>query len=128
MNFPALGASILLFVGLESCTADQKELNRNSSPNQKLVAVLMESMTGGVTGSVHQDIYINDQGVPLNLDKSVFSAVGCDRLSFDWLNDYTLQIQYERTCSIGQFTNRWFRPSDLAAGRPIPIEIVLIRK
>jgi hypothetical protein len=128
MNFPALGASILLFVGLESCTADQKELNRNSSPNQKLVAVLMESMTGGVTGSVHQDIYINDQGVPLNLDKSVFSAVGCDRLSFDWLNDYTLEIQYERTCSIGQFTNRWFRPSDLAAGRPIPIEIVLIRK
>jgi hypothetical protein len=128
MNFPALGASILLLVGLESCTADQKELNRNSSPNQKLVAVLMESMTGGVTGSVHQDIYINDQGVPLNLDKSVFSAVGCDRLSFDWLNDYTLQIQYERTCSIGQFTNRWFRPSDLAAGRPVPIEIVLIRK
>ena len=128
MNFPALGASILLLVGLESCAADQKELNRNSSPNQKLVAVLMESMTGGVTGSVHQDIYINDQGVPLNLDKSVFSAVGCDRLSFDWLNDYTLQIQYERTCSIGQFTNRWFRPSDLAAGRPVPIEIVLIRK
>jgi hypothetical protein len=128
MNFPALGASILLLVGLESCTAEQKELNRNSSPNQKLVAVLMESMTGGVTGSVHQDIYINDQGVPLNLDKSVFSAVGCDRLSFDWLNDYTLQIQYERTCSIGQFTNRWFRPSDLAAGRPVPIEIVLIRK
>jgi hypothetical protein len=127
MKLPALGASILLLVGLESCTADQKELNRSSSPNQKLVAVLMESMTGGVAGSVHEDIYINDQGIPLNLDKPVFSAVGCDRLSFDWLNEYTLQIQYERSCAIGQFTNRWFRPSDLAAGRPVPVEIVLIR-
>jgi hypothetical protein len=128
MRLPLLGAWIFLLVGLESCSAGQKELGRHSSPNQKLVAILMEAMTGGVAGSVHEDIYLNDQGVPLNLDKPVFSAVGCERLSFDWLNDYTLQIQYERTCAIGQFTNRWFRPSDLAAGRPVPVEIILIRK
>jgi hypothetical protein len=122
----ALGASILL-LGLASCSAERKELNRHSSPNQKLVAVLMESMTGGAAGSIYEDIYISDQGVPLNRDKPVFSAVGCDRLSFDWQNDYTLQIHYERTCAITQFTNRWFRPSDLAVGRPVPIEIILIR-
>jgi hypothetical protein len=125
----ALGASILLLVGLASCSAERKEISRQSSPDQKLVAVLMESVTGGgADGSVHEDIYLNDQGVALNLDKAVFSAVGCDRLSFDWVNDYTLQIHYERTCAIGQFTNRWFRPSDLAAGRPNPVEIILIRK
>ena len=77
--------------------------------------------------SVHEDIYVNDQGVPLNLDKPVFSAVGCDHVAFEWVNDYTLQIHYETTCVISQFTNRWSRPSDLAVGRPNPIELILIR-
>jgi hypothetical protein len=122
-----LAASALLLAGLAGCSAERKELNRRSSPNQKLSAVLMESMTGGASGSVHEDIYISDQGVPLNLDKAVFSAVGCDGLSFDWQNDYTLQIHYESTCAIGQFTNRWYRPADIAVGRPVPVEIVLIR-
>jgi hypothetical protein len=123
----AVATSILLLLGLESCSGEQKEFSRHSSPNQKLVAVLMESITGGTGGSVHEDIYLNDQGLPLSLDKPVFSGVGCDRLSFDWANDYTLQIHYETTCVIGQFTNRWFRPSDVAVGRPVPVEIILIR-
>jgi hypothetical protein len=126
-TLPTLGASILLLAGLSGCSADQKELSRQISPNQKLVAVLMESILNGAGGSVHEDIYVNDQGVPLNLDKPVFSGIGCDHLSFEWLNDYTLQIHYETTCAIGQFTNRWFRPSDLAVGRPVPVEIILIR-
>jgi hypothetical protein len=121
----ALGASTLVFVGLAACSPEQKELRRQVSPNQKLVAVLMESLTGG---AVHEDIYVNDQGIPLSLDKPVFSAVGCDHLSFDWANDYTLQIHYETTCVINQFTNRWSRPSDVAVGRPNPIEIVLVRR
>jgi hypothetical protein len=82
-----------------------------------LVAVLMESVTGDAAGAVHEDVYLNDQGLPLSLDKPVFSAAGCDHLSFNWVNDYTLQIHYEMLCVISQFTNRWFRPSDLAAGR-----------
>ncbi len=88
----------------------------------------MESILKDAGGSVREDIYVNDQGVPLNLDKPVFSAVGCDRASFDWANDYTLQIHYETTCVISQFTNRWDRPSNVAVGRPNPIEIILIRK
>ena len=122
----ALGAMLLL-AGLGGCSSEQNELRRQTSPNQKLVAVLMESILKDAAGSVHQDIYVNDQGVPLNLDKPIFSAVACDRVSFDWANDYTLQIHYETTCVISQFTNRWSRPSDVAAGRPNPIEIVLIR-
>jgi hypothetical protein len=122
----ALGAMLLL-VGLAGCSAEQKELRRQVSPNQKLVAVLMESILKDAAGSVREDIYVNDQGMPLNLDKPVFSAVGCDRVSFEWANDYTLQIHYETTCVINQFTNRWSRPSDVAVGRPNPIEIVLIR-
>jgi hypothetical protein len=126
-NCRALRVSILLLVALAGCSAEQKELRRQTSPNQKLAAVLMESILKDAAGSVREEIYVNDQGVPLNLDKPVFSAVGCDRVSFDWANDYTLQIHYETTCVINQFRNRWSRPSDVAAGRPNPIEIVLIR-
>ena len=124
----ALGASVLLFVGLAGCSPEQKEMRRQLSPNQKLVAVLMESMVKDASGSIQEDIYVNDQGLPLNLDKPVFSAVGCDHVSFEWVNDYTLQIHYETVCVINQFTNRWSRPSDVAVGRPNPIEVVLIRK
>jgi hypothetical protein len=85
-------------------------------------------VTAGASGAVHEDVYLNDQGLPLSLDKPVFSAAGCDHLSFNWVNDYTLQIHYEMLCVISQFTNRWFRPSDLAAGRPNPIEIILVRR
>lgn len=120
----ALVTSILVFVLLESCSTDQKEVGRQISPNRKLVAVLTESMAGE---AVREDIYLNDQGVPRNLDRPVFSGVGCDHLSFNWANDYTLQIHYETTCAINQFTNRWFRPSDLAVGRPVPVEIILVR-
>jgi hypothetical protein len=123
----ALGASILLFVGLAGCSAEQKELSRQVSPNQKLVAVLMESIVKDTAGSVLKDIYVNDQGVPLSLDKPVFNASSCDRVSYDWVNDYTLQIHYETTCVINQFSNRWYRPSDVAVGRSNPIEIILIR-
>jgi hypothetical protein len=123
----ALGTSLLLLTVVGGCSAEQRELRREISPNQKLVAVLMESITGGAGGAVHENIYLNDQGLPLNLDKPVFSAVGCDRVSFEWVNDYTLQIHYESVCVINHFTNRWSRPSDVAVGRPNPIEIVLVR-
>jgi hypothetical protein len=117
-------ASMLIVAYLGGCSAEQKETSRQNSPDQKLVAVLMESLSGG---AVREDIYVNDQGIPLNLDKPVFSAVGCDHVSFEWVNDYTLQIHYETTCAIKQFTNRWDRPSDVAVGRVNPIEIILIR-
>jgi hypothetical protein len=118
---------MLLLAGLGGCSSEQKELRRQVSPNQKLVAVLMESLMKDAAGSVQENIYVNDQGLPLNLDKPVFSAVGCDHVSFEWVNDYTLQIHYETVCVINQFTNRWSRPSDVAVGRPNPIEIVLVR-
>jgi hypothetical protein len=126
-NHSALGASTLLLVALGGCSTEQRELSRKLSPDQKLVAVLMESLSESAAGSLHQDIHLNDQGAPLNLDKPVFSAVGCDHVSFNWVNDYTLEIHYETTCAIAHFTNRWDRTSNIAAGRPNPVEIILMR-
>jgi hypothetical protein len=121
-----LGA-ILLLAALGGCSGEQREVGRQVSPDQKLVAVLMETQLKDAAGSIRHDIYLNDQGIPLKLDKPVFSGVGCDHVSFKWANDYTLEIQYETTCAISHFSNRWDRPSNIAAGRPNPIEIVLIR-
>jgi hypothetical protein len=122
-----LGVSMWLLVAFTGCSPEQKELRRQISPNQRLVAVLMESLLKDAAGSAQENIYVNDQGLPLNPDKPVFSAVACERVSFEWANEYTLQIHYETTCVINQFTNRWSRPSDVAVGRPNPIEITLIR-
>jgi len=119
--------SMFLLALLTGCSVDQRELKRQSSPNNKLIAVLMESAGRNASDPLRQNLYLNDAGMPLSLDKPVFSAAGCDRLSFEWVNDYTVRIHYETTCAISHFTNRWFRPSDLAVGKPVPIEIVLIR-
>jgi len=92
-----------------------------------LAAFLVESMAGR-DGSIHQDIYIHDEALPPGLKDSVFGGTGFDHLSYRWASDYTLEIHYDTTCTILKFTNRWSRPSDVAAGRPNPIEIVLIPK
>lgn len=124
--FCSIGIAILLLSGLQSCASEQRTLSRQDSPNQKLAAFLIESLAGS-EGTVHQDVYIHEQALPPDLGKPVFSGTGCDHLSIVWLNDYTLQIHYETTCAIDHFTNRWFRPSDLAVGRPNPVEVILIR-
>ena len=119
-----------LLVGLAGCSPDQTrtELGRQISPNQRLVAVLTETLTGGTPGSVVEDLYLGDQGTPFNLENPVFTASGCSSgLSIAWRNDYTVEIHYPSTCAISAFTNRWYRPSDLQVGRPNPIEIILVR-
>ncbi len=118
-----------LLAGLAGCSADQarSELERQISPNQKLVAVLTETLVGGTPGGVYEDLYLGDQGIPFTLENPVFTAAGCSGLSFSWLNDYTIEIHYPSTCAINSFTNRWYRPSDVLVGRRNPIEIILVR-
>jgi hypothetical protein len=72
----APAAGIFILAVLAGCSAERRELSRQISPNQKLVAVLMESAAGSTEGSLHEDIYLNDQGLPLNFDKPAFSATG----------------------------------------------------
>jgi hypothetical protein len=87
----------------------------------------METLPGGAAGSVHEDLYVGDQKIPLNFDNPVFSTVNCDGLKFSLANDYALEIHYPMSCAIRHFTNRWFRPADLQVARPNPIEIILVR-
>jgi hypothetical protein len=111
---------------MAACSADHRELSRHISPDQKLVAVLMESGRKDAP-EVTDELYLNDQGQPLQLDKPVLTARHCDGLSLSWLNEYTVEVRYPTPCAIDHFTNRWQRPSDVAAGHENPIEIILLR-
>lgn len=116
----------ILAATMAACSADHRELSRHISPDQKLVAVLMESGRKDAP-EVTDELYLNDQGQPLQLDKPVLTARHCDGLSLSWLNEYTVEVRYPTPCAIDHFTNRWQRPSDVAAGHENPIEIILLR-
>jgi hypothetical protein len=117
----------ILVATVAACSADHHELVRHISPDQKLVAVLMESGSKDASDLVTDELYLNDQGLPLQLDKPVLTARHCDGLSFAWLNEYTVEVRYPTPCAIDHFTNRWQRPSDVATGHENPIEIILAR-
>jgi hypothetical protein len=121
----SIGIGMLFAVA--ACSSDHHELVRHISPDQKLVAVLMESGRTDAPERVTAELFLNDQGLPLQLDKPVLTGRHCDGLSFSWLNDYTLEVRYPTPCAIEHFTNRWQRPSDVAAGHENPIEIILVR-
>jgi hypothetical protein len=123
-RLPCIG---MLVATVAACSADHRELIRHISPDQKLVAVLMESGRADASEPVTDELYLNDQGLPLQLDKPVLTARHCDGLSFSWLNEYTVEVRYPTACAIDHFTNRWQRPSDVAAGHENPIEIILAR-
>jgi hypothetical protein len=118
---------ISLTAAVSACSVEQHERERHASPDQKLSAVLMESQGSGAQAPVTDNLYINEQGGAPELNKPIFSASHCEGLSFSWLNDYTLQVRYPSPCSINQFTNRWYKPSEMARGNAVPIEIILIR-
>jgi len=125
-NRSSIGIGILAATAA-ACSADHRELVRHVSPDQKLVAVLMESGRKDASGPVTDELVLNDQGQPLQLDAPVLTARHCDGLSFSWLNEYTVEVRYPIPCAIDHFTNRWQRPSDVAAGHENPIEIILVR-
>lgn len=125
VELSSIGIGILLATAA-ACSADHRELVRHISPDQKLVAVLVESGRKDAS-EVTEELYLNDQGQPLQLDKPVLTARHCDGLSFAWLNEYTVEVRYPTPCAIDHFTNRWQRPSDVAAGHENPIEIILLR-
>jgi hypothetical protein len=119
---------VLLAAGFASaCSAEHHELGRQSSPDQKLVAILIESSARSAQGDISYDLYIDEVRASRDLDKPILSGSACEGLSFYWLNDYTLQVHYPSPCRINRFTNRWFRPSDVAVGKATPFEIILLR-
>jgi hypothetical protein len=122
----SIGIGILV-AAVAACSVDHRELVRHISPDQKLVAVLIESGRKDASAPVTDELYLNDQGLPLQLDKPVLTARLCDGLSFSWLNAYTVEVRYPTPCAIDHFTNRWQRPADVAAGHENPVEIILVR-
>ena len=120
----SFGLSALALCG---CSVDRREIARSSSPDHRLLAIQIEAMGGGAAGFVAEEIYLTEQSAPTDLKYPILNASHCDVLSLGWLDDHTLQVHYAVPCSINQFTNRWYVPSDLAQGTASPVEIILVR-
>jgi len=120
----SFGLSALTLCG---CSVDRREIARSSSPDHRLLAIHIEAMGGGAAGFVAEEIYLTEQSAPTDLKHPILNASHCDVLSLGWLDDHTLQVHYAVPCSINQFTNRWYVPSDLAHGTASPVEIILVR-
>jgi hypothetical protein len=126
------GLSVLALFGcsaarLLGCSGDRREIARSSSPDHVLLAVHIEAMGGGAAGFVSEEIYINEQSNSADRKHPILIASHCEVLSLGWLDDRTLQVHYSVPCSINQFTNRWYVPSELAQGSATPVEIILVR-
>src|SRR5277367_3874497 len=124
IKLTVIGISALV---LCACGVDRREIARSSSPNHQLIAIHIEVMGGGAAGFVAEQIFLNEQSYPTDLKHPFLNASHCERLSFSWPDDHTLQVHYRPPCSINQFTNVWYVPSDLAHGIASSVEIILVR-
>jgi hypothetical protein len=115
--------------GLSACSgpSHRQELARIGSPDGELAAILIQSSRGGKPGEVWTELCLNEQVTPPDLKRPALSTSQCEPLALVWQSARTLEVHYRAPCSIDQFVNRWYQPSDLARGKAEPVEIILIR-
>jgi hypothetical protein len=126
-----LPACLLLLVAgyLACCSMEHRELARISSPDQKLEAILVWEFGGGAAGSSEHYLYLVDTGPKESRQKPVWEGGNCNGTAISWLDGHTLQITYPSPyCTIRQFTNKWYSPSQIQNDRYDPVEIVLHRR
>jgi len=63
------------------CAGPKSPIKRQSSPDQRLVAILIESSAGSAD-ALSYDLFIDEVRASRNLDKPIFSASGCAGISF----------------------------------------------
>jgi hypothetical protein len=61
--------------------------------------------------SIHY-VYISQANAKRSSDHPVLTSTYCDPL-LTWIDNHTLQISYTSLCSIRQFENKWYSPSDV---------------
>jgi hypothetical protein len=116
-----------MLIGLCACSVDRREHASGISPNHQLTAMLIEASSGGAIGDTWYELNVNEQLYPRDLKHPILIASNCEPPSFSWLDDHTIQLHYRPPCIISQFTNTWYKPSALAHGTAVPIEIILVR-
>jgi hypothetical protein len=126
-SIPAFGFGALVLMALSACSVDRQERVSGVSPDHQLVAILIEASSGGAIGDTWYELNVNEKLYPRDLKHPVLIASHCEPPPFSWLDNHTIQVHYTLGCTISQFTNIWYKPSDLAHGTVAPIEIILVR-
>lgn len=117
----------VLALSLAACSVDRTEVDRKTSPDGHVTAVLMRETGGGAAGSSAYYVYLLEPNGSGKLKDASFVASRCAGLSLTWSGDHTLQLRYPSGCAIKQFVNLWYSPAAIANAQPADVEIVLVR-
>ncbi len=103
----------------------ETELARITSPDKKVVALLLQvDPGGGATVAFTTYVYLN-KGCEDVLRHANFEGYSCGPVSIDWKDNKTLQIVYYAGCHIRTFDNQWWARS--GGESPREVELVLKR-
>lgn len=127
IKYSILIMSIILL--LTSCSPIQEEIERVTSNNGKVDAVVLRSSGGGAAGSISYKVYLVPYGTVIkNKNKGErFLATKASNMKVYWENDQKLIISYPEDALIYNFSNfSYFRENEtfdyriLLALNPIP--------
>lgn len=121
-----LHVAMLVLLVLAGCSMQKREALRAESPNQAVVATLMEEVGGGATVSAVYDLYLSSRNGGDR--KLVFDATYCGGISLAWQGNNTLVVQYYPGCDIHTFQNTWWSKGDIQNPSLPPVEIILNRR
>jgi hypothetical protein len=112
---------------LSACGARiETEVARASSPDKKLVALLMlEDPGGGATVAFIHYVYLSEAGRD-DRKNALFEGYSCGPMRIEWTENRTLQVTYQPHCRITKFNNEWWTGSDVSTAQMV--ELVLKRE
>lgn len=117
---------VVMVLLLGGCTMDRSEISRVVSPDGQVTAVLIQESGGGAAGASGYYLYLTDSQNG-ELKRPNFMATGCAGSSLAWIGRGLLRLTYPAKCSIKQFINLWYSPSDIQNARRASVEIVLAK-
>ena len=121
---------VLLSIGfyyLMTGGSETSEIERLTSPNRKVNAVLIIRASGGVLGNFSYGLYIVPTGEEKELPRDPLLSADRIRegLDLSWRNDSVLEIQY-RGAVIKSFRNRAAVPNEEGGTRYVEVRLLLV--
>ena len=127
--FPVKSSCVVAMLLIAACSTQRTELTRVISPDNSTVALLIREDSGGAAGSRILHVYLADIQDREPKGKPSFSATRCDEVNLIWGDARKLHVEYQQSCNIRRFHNKWYLrfSSDEELEKSI-VEIILVRR
>jgi hypothetical protein len=115
---------VIVAAALTSCSVDEQEINRLSSPASSVEAVLTKRSGGGAAGVFSLRLYlVETQEQGKDLDDPVAVITGCDSVDLRWQSPRVLQLLYDIDCTLDIKTS-WYSQTAMNDGQIVEYVIV----